>query len=102
MPPERAGWVTELIAAQDQRLMATAWREAMAFDSRRRLSEIDCPTLIVAGEKDDAVPMHHAEMLHHGVAGPRLVVVEGADHALIWSKPDELVRATEVFLASRL
>ena len=95
---DRAEWITGLIGSQDRRAMVAAWREAMAFDSRHRLAEIRCPTLVVAASNDQAVPLHHARMLHQRVAGSRLVIVQGADHALIWERPDELVRVTEEFL----
>jgi pimeloyl-ACP methyl ester carboxylesterase len=72
----------------------------MAFDSRRRLAEIVCPTLVVAGSIDRAVPMHHARMLHDGIGGSKLVVIEGAGHTLIWTHPDELVRVTEDFVGA--
>ena len=57
-----------------------------------------CPTLVVAGSKDEAVPAHHARILHDGIVGSRLAVIEGADHALIWADPDELMRAVDSFL----
>jgi 3-oxoadipate enol-lactonase len=95
---ERADRVVGLIAEQDAGLMVTAWREAMTFDSRRRLGEIRCPTLVVGGSVDDAVPLHHARMLHDGIAESELVVIEGADHALVWARPDDLVRVVEAFL----
>lgn len=95
---ERGDWLAGLIADQDQKLMVTAWRETMAFDSRDRLGEIKCPTLIVAGSNDQAVPMHHAKMLHEGIAGSELVVIDGADHALIWTHPDEFLRMVDGFL----
>jgi pimeloyl-ACP methyl ester carboxylesterase len=95
---ERADWLVGIMADQDQKLMMSAWREAMAFDSRRRLGEIKCPTLVVAGSNDQAVPIHHAKMLHDGIAGSQLVVIDGADHALIWTHPDEFVRVTDEFL----
>lgn len=91
--------VAGIMGDQDKKLMVAAWKEAMAFDSRARLGEIKCPTLIVAGADDIAVPMHHAEMLHDGIKGSRVVVIEGANHALIWTHPEELVRVTEEFLA---
>jgi pimeloyl-ACP methyl ester carboxylesterase len=97
---ERADWVVGLIADQDRKLMMSAWRETMAFDSRRRLSEIVCPTLVVAASNDQAVPIHHAKMLHDGIPGSQLVMINGADHALIWTHPDELVRVTDQFLRS--
>jgi hypothetical protein len=30
--------------------------------------------------------MDHATMLHDGISGSRLPVVDGADHALIWAQ----------------
>jgi pimeloyl-ACP methyl ester carboxylesterase len=97
---ERADQVIGLIADQDRNLMVAAWRAAMAFDSRRRLTEIKCPTLIVAVPKDYAVPLHHAKMLHDGISDSRLVVIDGANHALLWMFPAELVRVTEEFLCA--
>jgi len=94
----RKEWLAGLIANQDRDLMLAAWREAMVFDSRSRLDEIRCPTLVVAGSKDYAVPMHHAKMLHDRIADSRLVIVDGADHALIWTHAEELVRAVDGFL----
>ena len=78
--------------------MVSAWRETLAFDSRRRLADIGCPTLVIAGSNDKGVPIHHARMLHEGIAGSRLFMVDGADHALIWTRPDEFVRVTDEFL----
>ena len=97
---ERAEWLASLMADQDRKLIVSAWRETMAFDSRRRLTEIKCPTLVVAGSNDQAVPIHHARMLHDGISGSQLVIIDGADHALIWTHPDELVRVTDEFLKS--
>jgi pimeloyl-ACP methyl ester carboxylesterase len=97
---ERVDWLAGLIADQDQKLMLTAWQETMAFDSRKRLAEIRCPTLVMAGSNDAGVPIHHAKMLHDGIPGSRLVIIDGADHALIWTHSDEFTRVTDEFLGS--
>jgi len=44
------------------------------------------------------VPMHHTKQLHDGIAGSQLVVIDDADHALIWAKPVEWSRAVTAFL----
>jgi 3-oxoadipate enol-lactonase len=93
-----AAWLEGLMANQDSALMQAAWKETMAFDSRQRLGEITCPTLIIAGSQDQATPLHHARMLHEGIRGSKLVVIEGAGHTLIWTHPDEFVRVTEAHL----
>ena len=90
--------VGRLMGDQDRRLMVAAWKAAMAFDSRERLAEIACPTLVIAGAEDRAVPMHHATMLHDGIKNSQLAVVEGAGHTLIWTHTDEFVRLVEQFL----
>jgi 3-oxoadipate enol-lactonase len=95
---ERAERVVERIAAQDDDAMVAAWRGVLAFDSRPRLSEIRCPTLIVSGTNDRAVPAHHARTLHDGIRGSRRIDVGGADHALLWTHSTELARVTSEFL----
>jgi pimeloyl-ACP methyl ester carboxylesterase len=104
IPSEKAAWVADLIArtwgASDPRTIALMWREAMAFDSRSRLHEIGCPTLIIAGAKDDAVPIHHANMLHDGITESELVVIAGADHALLWAHTDRWLETVCAFLDS--
>ena len=97
---DRAEWLAGMMADQDPELMRIACREMMAFDSRPRLAEIHCPTLIVTGDNDNAVPIHHARMLHSGIVGSQLVVVPGADHTLIWTRTDELLHAIDSFLDS--
>jgi pimeloyl-ACP methyl ester carboxylesterase len=94
----RADWVADLIGSQDAARMVAAWRASMAFDSRRRLGEIRCPTLVLAGGSDTAVPMHHARQLHEGIPGSRLVVLEDGDHALIWAMPDAFAGAVAPFV----
>ena len=93
-------WLVDLMANQDRALMLTAWKEAMAFDSRSRLAQIGCPTLIIAAAEDEAVPFHHARMLYAGIPGSRLVVVENGGHALIWTRPDAFVPLVQEFLDS--
>jgi 3-oxoadipate enol-lactonase len=97
---DRAAWLVNLMASQDRPLMVAAWKETMAFDGRRRLAEIACPTLVVAGLKDRAVPMRHAWMLHDGIGDSQLSVISGAGHTLIWTHSDEFMKVTEHFVAA--
>ena len=98
--PVRAAWVSGLIGGQDAGRMIAAWRAAMAFDSRPRLGEIRCPTLVLAGAADTAVPMHHGRQLHEGIAHSRLVAIDGANHAMIWTDPDRFASEVDAFLES--
>jgi len=96
---DRAEWLAGLMADQDRTLMMSAWKAAMSFDSRSRLAEIRCPTLVVAASNDRAVPLHHARMLVNGIAASRLIVVDNSDHTLIWTHEEELARIVNDFLA---
>jgi pimeloyl-ACP methyl ester carboxylesterase len=75
-------------------------RLCVGCPGRRRLAEIKCPTLVVAASRDEAVPLHHAKMLHDGITGSKLVIIDGADHALMWARADELVRVIDEFLGA--
>ena len=98
LEPREAARIAGLMGSQDTRIMVEAWKQGMHFDSRRRLHDIHCPTLVVAASEDNGVPRHHATMLHEGIAGSELVVVNGANHALIWTHPTEFVRVVSEFL----
>ena len=95
---ERADWLSGLIAGQDMQLMLPALREAVIeFDSRRRLAEIKCPTLIVVGSLDHG-DVRQAKMMHDGITGSQLTIMGNADHALIWAHTDEFMHIVEEFL----
>ena len=66
--------------------------EAMVDESRYdRLGEIDLPTTVVIGTKDRTTPPFHSDQLHAGIAGSKLVKVDGAGHCLNWESPDAIV-----------
>jgi hypothetical protein len=44
--------------------------------------------------------MHHAFMLHEGIAGTKLVALPGADHALLWAHTDQWLEKVKGFLAA--
>ena len=68
-------------------------------DITGRLAEITCPTLIVHGTADAAIPLTRAEAVRDGLGGPvTLVPVEGAAHASNVTHPDEMNQAILGFL----
>lgn len=87
-----------LVAANRTQPMVAAVRAALAFDSRSRLHELRCPVLIVAGERDTAVPPHHARLLAERIPGARLHLVQGAGHTLLWTHTARLADLLEAFL----
>jgi 3-oxoadipate enol-lactonase len=51
------------------------------FDARRRLPEVRCPTLIVAGEEDGLIPLSAKEEMARRIPQARLVRFPGSGHA---------------------
>jgi pimeloyl-ACP methyl ester carboxylesterase len=99
LPPETAHWLQGILAANDKTRMVAAVEAMTAFDSRPWLQEIACPTLVIAGAEDTAVPLTHAHMLAQGIPGAQLRVV-GAGHTLLWTHTDSFLQAVEAFLPS--
>src|SRR5262249_4912993 len=63
LSPETARWLQGILAANDKARMVEAVEAMKAFDSRPWLYQIACPTLVIAGATDTAVPLTHAQML---------------------------------------
>lgn len=87
-----------MIASNEKLRMIEATQAMQQFDSRARLGGVQCPTLILAGAQDNAVPLHHAKMLAQGIPGAKLQVVPNAGHEMIFTYASELVDAIQVFL----
>ena len=60
--------------------LAASCRTLITHDTRDRLGEIDCPTLILVGELDDETPLAYAQTLADGIRDARLEVIPGAGH----------------------
>ena len=90
----------ERIAANDvttyrRLLLATA-----AFDVRSRLSEITCPTLVIAGDRDTTVPLHPKQFLAANIPGARLEIVADSGHATPIDQPEVFNGLVLGFVAS--
>lgn len=79
-----------------------AYRSAMRalglFNSMRRLSEIQIPTLVVTGRSDTTVPPVSQGSLVQGIRGARQVVIGNAGHAVTIDQPEVFNQALLGFL----
>jgi 3-oxoadipate enol-lactonase len=100
-PVDYAPWFAKW-AAWDRDELRLAFRCLLDRDDiTGRLGEISCPTLIVHGTADAAIPMERAEVVRDGLAGPAtLVQVEGGSHAANLSNPGEVNAAIAEFLGT--
>uniref|UniRef100_A0A8C3WFN1 Biphenyl hydrolase like n=1 Tax=Catagonus wagneri TaxID=51154 RepID=A0A8C3WFN1_9CETA len=65
---------------------------------RHLLPLVQCPTLIVHGEKDPLVPRFHADFIHEHVRGSRLHLMPEGKHNLHLRFADEFNKLAEDFL----
>jgi 3-oxoadipate enol-lactonase len=100
-PVDHAPWFAKWAQA-DRDELRLAFRTLMERDDiTGRLGEIGCPTLIVHGTADAAIPMGKAEVVRQGLAGPvTLAPIEGGSHASNLSHPDQVNAAIADFLLS--
>lgn len=69
------------------RAMALASWDFINQDYRDVLPRITVPTLVIAGDRDVAVPVGNASYLHEQIVGSRLEIVEGAAHCPFLEQP---------------
>jgi 2-hydroxy-6-oxonona-2,4-dienedioate hydrolase len=85
-------------------LRAGFGRTAMTFGYaiqdklEERLPHVRQPTLVVRGQHDPVVPLRWAEEVSGHLPAGRLVVIEGASHAVNHHSPEQLAQAVLDFL----
>lgn len=92
----REGWGEQI--QTDPRVR---WGDLVAcsqVDLRDRISQLDKPTLILAGADDSITPAAEAEFLRSRIKGARLEVIPDAGHRLTTERPDVANAAIEKFL----
>jgi pimeloyl-ACP methyl ester carboxylesterase len=62
-----------------------------------RLAEIRCPTLIVWGTQDEALPGELAEVFHRNITGSRLRMIPGCGHNIPEERPAEVLDEIRAF-----
>ena len=67
-------------------------------DLRPLLGRIEAPTLVIAGERDVAVPLASSRATCDSIRGARLEVIAGAGHLPVLERPDEVARKLLEFL----
>jgi pimeloyl-ACP methyl ester carboxylesterase len=108
--PEYLAANAELLSAHRRQtaLLPATWYRGIAaiissiegLDLTPDLARIRCPTLVLAGEKDQMFPLERSRALAAGIPGARFEVIPGGSHAIVIEKPAEVARILQEFLAS--
>jgi 3-oxoadipate enol-lactonase len=96
--PDETERVRRMLLAAPPEGYARAVDAIVGHDTLARLGEIRCPTLVLVGEKDEATPPSHSELLRDEVAGATLHVVPDAAHIVPVERPETFERLVREFL----
>lgn len=80
------------------RTMLRNGRLAICDQVEKKLSSIQAPTLLVCGARDPLVPERWAEQMARLVPLAKLVVIQGAPHAVQYASPVDVARNVQEFL----
>lgn len=86
------------LAANDPRAYREALLAIARFDASPQLPAIACPTLVVSGDFDYAVPIVAKEYLASQIPGSRLVIIANSGHATPLDQPEAFNRTVLEFL----
>ncbi len=85
------------------RISARGFRAAVEClptnDVRKRLAEIEQPTLVIVGELDEETPLSYSQLLADGIPNSELVVLPAAGHLTPAEAPDQFNAAVSDFLS---
>ncbi|MEW6418652.1 MAG: YqiA/YcfP family alpha/beta fold hydrolase [Nitrospirota bacterium] len=57
------------------------YEDLKQYDLKKEVSQMNCPILIIHGDLDEQIPLHHAKVLFEVVREPKeLRIIEGGDH----------------------
>jgi pimeloyl-ACP methyl ester carboxylesterase len=80
-----------------------AYRQAVrcltTFDRRAELARIAVPTLLIAGERDQAAPAKTMQRMAEPIPGARILVIPGAGHMAHLERPEAFRAALLSFLS---
>jgi len=101
-PKSDQGALREALYSQIIQANPRAYRSTIhalvQFDVTSRLREIQAPTLVITGERDNTVPPEIQTELTKGISSAKQVIIPCAGHAVTAEQPEEFNRILLDFL----
>lgn len=92
----------DLVVGETLRVPAHVWRAAFAAmmteDVSRQLSQINAPTGLYWGDRDEIADRRTQQKLLAAIPGATLEIASGLGHSPHWERPDETARALTRFI----
>jgi 3-oxoadipate enol-lactonase len=102
-PEQRALYemAVERLGRNPKRTYLAAMRAVAGMDLRPLLSMVRCPTLIVAGDRDQTVPRPAIDALRRGIPGAQFALIADSGHATPYDQTETFNRVVLEFLAAQ-
>ena len=68
----------------------------------QEIHRLNLPTLVIAGEEDETIPLGHSQTYAQEIQGAELAIIPKANHSLPQSYPQEIYHLLQNFLATRI
>jgi pimeloyl-ACP methyl ester carboxylesterase len=78
--------------------LANRMKAVQGHDTRDRLAQIKCPTLVITGREDALIPWENSRLLAESIPGAKLVILEPAGHCFWLEQPEHSRDAIAGFL----
>jgi 3-oxoadipate enol-lactonase len=98
--PEVMRWFRGEFLSNDPHGYAAVLRGLSSFGVTRRLQEIRCPTLLLAGEFDQLCPVSEAASMQSRIAGSRRETLPGVGHFGAIEAPGQIAKQVLEFVQS--
>jgi pimeloyl-ACP methyl ester carboxylesterase len=91
----------DMVMRESLKVPARVWRASfegfLEDDLAGELGRIRAPTLVIWGDRDVLCPRRSQDLLLAEIAGSRLIVYEGAGHAVHWEEPQRFAADVTAF-----
>lgn len=101
---QKIRWMRQELMAQPaaRSFLMDRLRPEDAIDTvEREIHRIQVPTLVIAGDRDDTIPLWHCETYANRIPNAKLVVLPDADHSLPRDHAPQLASQIQPFLATQ-
>ena len=102
--PEQRPYYDEAVARLSKNTKGpylAAMRAIAGFDVRRGLAAVRCPVLVVAGDRDQTVPLAAGQALHRAIPGARFALLADSGHASPYDQTEKFNEVVLGFLAEQ-
>ncbi|MEM1677221.1 MAG: alpha/beta hydrolase [Nitrososphaerota archaeon] len=99
-PREVIEWAVRDLTENRRRDYLNLVKTLSRYDASKKLGEIKVPTLIIAGDRNDTVPLDYLKRAKEMIPNSKLIILEGYGHYFLLEAPERVNKEILEFLRS--